>query len=70
MVGAARHGGRRAGVSGFQRVSAGRLLTVNLLQAIAWTVLLYLLLAADMREPFFLKMCHGGILYHRSLYPI
>ena len=41
---------------------------VNLLQAIAWTVLLYLLLAADMREPFFLKMCHGGILVNLVMF--
>ena len=35
---------------------------VNLLQALAWGILFYLLTAAGVTEPFFLKMCQGGIL--------
>ncbi len=34
----------------------------NLAQALAWGVLLYLLTAAGVTEPFFLKMCQGGML--------
>lgn len=34
----------------------------NLAQALAWGALLYLLQGAGMTEPFFLKMCQGGIL--------
>lgn len=35
---------------------------VNLLQALLWGVLFYLLLGAGVTEPFFLKMCKAGIL--------
>lgn len=35
---------------------------VNLLQALIWGVIFYLLLGAGVTEPFFLKMCKGGIL--------
>ncbi|MBU6502511.1 MAG: site-2 protease family protein [Burkholderiaceae bacterium] len=35
---------------------------VNLLQALLWGVLFYLLLGAGVTEPFFLQMCKGGIL--------
>ena len=35
---------------------------VNLLQALLWGILFYLLLGAGVTEPFFLKMCKGGIL--------
>jgi Zn-dependent protease len=35
---------------------------VNLAQAMAWMVLLYLLHGAGVTEPFFLKMCQGGVL--------
>ena len=34
----------------------------NLAQAIIWGVLLYLLQGAGVSEPFFLKMCQGGVL--------
>jgi len=34
----------------------------NLLQAFAWGIGLYFLKGADVVEPFFLKMCQGGIL--------
>ena len=34
----------------------------NLAQAIAWAIAFYLLRGADVTEPFFLKMCQGGIL--------
>jgi Zn-dependent protease len=34
----------------------------NLIQALLWGVLLYLLLGAGLTEPFFLKMCQAGIL--------
>lgn len=34
----------------------------NLVQALLWGILLYLLQGADVTEPFFLKMCEGGIL--------
>ena len=34
----------------------------NLAQAILWGVLLYLLLGAGLTEPFFIKMCQGGML--------
>jgi len=34
----------------------------NLIQALLWGILLYLLLGADVTEPFFIKMCQGGIL--------
>jgi len=35
---------------------------VNLLQAMGWMVLLYLLAAIGVNEPFFVKMCQGGVL--------
>jgi Zn-dependent protease len=35
---------------------------VNLLQALLWGIVFYLLLGAGVTEPFFLKMCKGGIL--------
>ena len=35
---------------------------VNLLQAMGWMVLLYLLAAIGINEPFFVKMCQGGVL--------
>jgi Zn-dependent protease len=34
----------------------------NLIQALLWGILLYLLLGAAVTEPFFIKMCQGGIL--------
>jgi len=34
----------------------------NFVQAFAWFALLYLLLGAGISEPFFLKMCQGGVL--------
>lgn len=34
----------------------------NLIQALLWGILLYLLQAVAVTEPFFLKMCQGGIL--------
>jgi Zn-dependent protease len=34
----------------------------NLVQAFLWGALLYLLQGADVSEPFFLKMCQGGVL--------
>ncbi len=34
----------------------------NLLQALAWGVLLYLLLALNLNEPFFVQMCRAGML--------
>lgn len=34
----------------------------NLVQAFAWGVLLYVLLGLGIQEPFFLKMCKGGML--------
>ena len=34
----------------------------NLAQAILWGVLLYLLLGSGLTEPFFIKMCQGGML--------
>jgi Zn-dependent protease len=36
--------------------------TANLAQALAWGVLLYVLQGAAVTEPFFLRMCHGGVL--------
>lgn len=35
---------------------------VNLLQALLWGVLFYLLRAAGLADPFFMKMCSGGVL--------
>jgi Zn-dependent protease len=34
----------------------------NLIQAVIWGVLLYVLLGTGINEPFFLKMCQGGML--------
>ena len=34
----------------------------NLLQALLWGILLYLLRGADMTEPFFIRMCQAGVL--------
>jgi Zn-dependent protease len=34
----------------------------NLIQAVIWGVLLYFLLGTGMTEPFFIKMCQGGML--------
>ena len=34
----------------------------NLIQAVIWGVLLYFLLGTGMTEPFFVKMCQGGML--------
>ncbi len=34
----------------------------NLAQALLWGILLYLLVGTDMKEPFFIKMCQGGML--------
>ena len=34
----------------------------NLIQAVLWGILLYVLLGAGINEPFFLKMCQGGML--------
>ncbi len=34
----------------------------NLFQAVIWGVLLYALVGTDMTEPFFVKMCQGGML--------
>ncbi|WP_066272210.1 site-2 protease family protein [Hydrogenophaga palleronii] len=33
----------------------------NLVQAIGWSVLFYVLVASGVREPFFLKMCEAGV---------
>ncbi len=35
---------------------------VNLLQALLWGILLYLLRGADITEPFFIRMCQAGVL--------
>lgn len=40
----------------------------NLAQAIAWMVLLYLLLAGGVSEHFFLKMCQGGVLVNLVMF--
>jgi Zn-dependent protease len=40
----------------------------NLIQAIAWTVLLYVLLATGVEEPFFLKMCQAGLLVNLVMF--
>jgi len=34
----------------------------NLVQALLWGVLFYVLLATGLKEPFFIKMCQGGML--------
>jgi Zn-dependent protease len=40
----------------------------NLIQAIAWTVLLYVMLAAGVEEPFFLQMCRAGLLVNLVMF--
>jgi Zn-dependent protease len=40
----------------------------NLIQAMAWTVLLYVLLAIGVEEPFFLKMCQAGLLVNLVMF--
>jgi Zn-dependent protease len=40
----------------------------NLIQALLWNILLYLLLGAGITEPFFIKMCQGGILVNVLLF--
>jgi Zn-dependent protease len=40
----------------------------NLIQAIAWTVLFYVLLATGVEEPFFLKMCQAGLLVNLVMF--
>ena len=41
---------------------------VNLLQAMGWMVLLYLLAAIGINEPFFVKMCQGGVLVNIGMF--
>ncbi len=40
----------------------------NLAQAIGWTLLFYALLAAGVKEPFFLKMCEAGLLVNLVMF--
>lgn len=40
----------------------------NLIQAIAWTVLFYVLLASGVEETFFLKMCQAGLLVNLVMF--
>lgn len=40
----------------------------NLVQALLWNTLLYLLLGAGITEPFFIRMCQGGILVNVLLF--
>jgi Zn-dependent protease len=40
----------------------------NLVQAIGWTVLFYVLLATGVEEPFFLKMCQAGLLVNLVMF--
>lgn len=40
----------------------------NLVQAIGWTVLFYVLLSASVEEPFFLKMCQAGLLVNLVMF--
>jgi Zn-dependent protease len=40
----------------------------NLVQAIAWTVLLYVLVAIGVEEPFFLQMCRAGLLVNLVMF--
>lgn len=40
----------------------------NLIQAIGWTVLFYLLAALGVQEPFFLKMCEAGLLVNLVMF--
>lgn len=40
----------------------------NLLQAIGWTVLLYILVASGVEEQFFLQMCRAGVLVNLVMF--
>jgi Zn-dependent protease len=40
----------------------------NLAQALLWGVLLYLLVGSGMTEPFFIKMCQGGMLVNLVMF--
>jgi len=40
----------------------------NLVQAIGWTVLFYVLLSSGVEEPFFLKMCQAGLLVNLVMF--
>ncbi len=40
----------------------------NLIQAIVWTVLLYVLVAMGVEEPFFLQMCRAGLLVNLVMF--
>jgi Zn-dependent protease len=40
----------------------------NLLMGLAWGALFYILIATGVREPFFLKMCQGGVLFNALLF--
>ncbi|MCW5654426.1 site-2 protease family protein [Hydrogenophaga sp.] len=40
----------------------------NLVQAIGWTVVFYVLLATGVQEPFFLKMCQAGLLVNLVMF--
>ncbi|RZL04606.1 MAG: site-2 protease family protein [Rubrivivax sp.] len=40
----------------------------NLVQAVGWTVLFYVLLSAGVGEPFFLKMCQAGLLVNLVMF--
>jgi len=40
----------------------------NLVQAIGWTVLFYVLVALGVQEPFFLKMCEAGLLVNLVMF--
>jgi Zn-dependent protease len=40
----------------------------NLAQALLWGVLLYLLIGSSMTEPFFIKMCQGGMLVNLVMF--
>jgi len=40
----------------------------NLVQAVFWTVLLYVLVAAGVEERFFLQMCRGGVLVNLVMF--
>ena len=50
-----------ASLSWFDSVRSARL-SANLLQALLWGALMYLLLAASVEERFFLEMCRAGVL--------
>lgn len=40
----------------------------NLVQAISWTVLFYVLAATGVKEPFFLRMCEAGLLVNLVMF--